>query len=68
MAIRNIKIVRAEDMSDKDRKDLDISANNGLVAIETHNSSYQKKAVAIGEGGILDYLWSLKNKEIKESE
>lgn len=58
MTIRNVNWARAEDISAEDRVSLGITAEEGLVAIETHNSDYEQKGTAVGSG-VLEYIWSL---------
>lgn len=59
MTIRNVNWARAEEMTPEDRKELGITAESGLVAIETHNEKYTQKGVAV-ESGVLEYIWGLK--------
>ena len=61
MAIRNVNWARAEEMTEQQRSDLNISETSGLVAIETHNTAYKQvgKSIKKDKGGILGYIWGL---------
>ena len=55
MALRNVKYVRVQDMTQKQREDLKIIDTKGLVAIETHNTEYKEVPVIIKKG-IVNYI------------
>ena len=48
-------MVRIQDMTLEQKKELGVVAEKGLVAIETHNSEYTTKAVTI-TNGIVNYI------------
>ncbi|MBT6518950.1 hypothetical protein HOK51_03820 [Candidatus Woesearchaeota archaeon] len=50
MTLRNSNLVRAKDLTQEQKKELNIEATEGLVAIETHNSEYERKAVVLKHG------------------
>ena len=55
MVLKNVSYIKIEEMDTEQRKELSITQENGLVAIETHNSDYTTKAVVIGDS-IIDYI------------
>ena len=57
MVIRNVTLVRAENMEKSQREELGIGVTEGLVAIETHNTEYKQVARVIGKGEVMDYIW-----------
>ncbi len=59
MVLINIKYARAENLTDAEKKELGITINNGLVAIETTNPIPKDKGVVVDS--YVDYLLSLGN-------
>ena len=55
MTLKRTRLVKVENMTSEQRSELDITAINGLVAIETHNSDYNTKARVL-KTGIADYI------------
>jgi hypothetical protein len=55
MTLRNVTYVRVRDMTTEQRKEYDIQETEGLVAIETHNTEYKRKAVKL-ENGLSNYI------------
>lgn len=57
MALKNVTYVRAKDMTKEQKQELQIeeSINGGLIAIESHNPEYRRKAVVIKKG-LVNYV------------
>ncbi|HIG93715.1 TPA: hypothetical protein HA242_04585 [Candidatus Woesearchaeota archaeon] len=55
MGLKSVQMVRIQDMTLEQKKELGVVAEKGLVAIETHNSEYTTKAVTI-TNGIVNYI------------
>ena len=58
MALKNIRLARAENLSEEIRTEFNLPSN-GLVIIESRNPDLKENFVAIKTGGIRDYLLSL---------
>jgi hypothetical protein len=52
-----VKYVRAENLTNEERKELEIEAKIGLVAIETTNPDLKRKGIVIDN--YVDYLLGL---------
>jgi hypothetical protein len=57
MALIDVKYVRAENLTNEERKELEIEAKIGLVAIETTNPDLKRKGIVIDN--YVDYLLGL---------
>ncbi len=55
MTIKNVRLTRAENLSNDIRKDFGLP-NEGLVIIESVNPDLKDNFIAIKEGGIRGYL------------
>jgi len=56
MTLKNVSYVKAQKMTKEQRIELKIEVGSGLVAIETHNEDYQKKAVPVKKGRLVNYV------------
>jgi hypothetical protein len=56
MALIDVKYVMAEDLTEQDRKELNINVDNGLIAIESTNPTLSVKGTIIK-----DYVENLLN-------
>ena len=68
MTLKNIRLARAENLSEEIRKEKGLP-NNGLIIIESRNPELHEEFKIIREGGIRDYLLGLgdfKEAEISE--
>lgn len=75
MTIKNLRLARAENLSQEDRRAYNISADRGMILIQTKNPELKDEAILINpddesdNGGIRGYLLKLgafKNVEISE--
>ena len=55
MAIKNIRLGRAEDLPEATR-DLHKLQSSGLIIIETHNPELKEKMIQVDKDGIRGYL------------
>lgn len=56
MVIRNVSYAHSKRMTPSQKKELEIPAGyNGIVAVETHNPEYKRKAVLLKKG-IIAYI------------
>ncbi len=57
MTLKNVTYIRVKDLSEEQKKELgvDLSVKSGLIARETHNSTYNTKAVLIRKG-LVNYI------------
>ena len=58
MTLKNIRLARAENLSEEIRAEFNLP-DNGLIIIESRNPDLKENFVAIKSGGIRDYLLSL---------
>lgn len=59
MTLKNIRLARAEDLSEEIRKEYSLP-DKGLVIIESNNSKLSEKIISLDDG-IMGYLLSLGN-------
>jgi len=57
MTLKHARLARAENLSPEIRKEIGIQ--EGLIIIETRNPELKEKIIALGDGGIRDYLLTL---------
>ncbi|MEK6945399.1 MAG: hypothetical protein AABW63_01260 [Nanoarchaeota archaeon] len=60
MALKNIRLGRAENLSDEKRKEFSLP-KEGLIIIESLNPDLRENIIAIKGGGIREYLRSKGN-------
>ena len=58
MTLKNIRLARAENLSEGIRKEFNLP-EGGLIIIESKNPGLKENFVPIKQGGIRDYLLSL---------
>ena len=55
MTLQNTTIIRAQDMTSEQREERGIEVEEGLIAVETHNSNYETK-IKVLRKGIIEYI------------
>jgi hypothetical protein len=57
MKLMNVKYVRIKDMLNIHKKEMNITAKKGMVAIETYDNPFTQKAVVL-KNGLVNYILS----------
>lgn len=57
MTLKNVTYVRMKDLTKEQKEELglDVAIKNGIVAIESHNPEYKKKAKILKKG-MVNYI------------